>query len=744
MSYFQLSDSTVSLISDRDVPLDGLQRVLLRLEGGIEPPRLYTTGAGEASRGHEPDTEDREQVVCPPSVGPDRDMVAQSSSCRLVVERPVYQHSGLHDAFFSRDPQPATATSRLLHAACECSPKQTLVGMVPAVTWLADYSWKDDLVKDIVSGCTVAIMNIPQGMAYALLGNVPPVVGIYMAIFPVLVYAFLGTSRHVAMGSFAVICLMTGKVVSELSGGGPPAPMFNSTSPTNTSLPVYSPLEVAVSVTFMVSIYQLLMYVFRMGIMCSLLSETLVNGFTAGAAIHVFTSQIKDLLGMDIRKHNGNFQIIYTYIEVFKNLSTINTAASIISLTTVVVLILDNKFVKPWVSRRSVIPVPVELIAVTVGTIASTFWDIHVKYNLTTVGHISIGLPGFHSPNFELIPAVAVDSFIIAVIAYIVTISMALIFAQKMKYEIDANQELLAQGAGNLVGSFLSCMPFAASLSRSMIQQTTGGRTQLASMICAAILTVVLVSFAPVFEPLPRCILASLIVVALKGILLQVKDIVKIWHMSTLDGIVWVATYVTVILVEIDVGLLVGLTVSIVTILFRGIRPLIYPLSRLPYTDIYVESTRYGKVEDINGVCIIHYGGGLNFANKSCFRQEVNRILNSNGVGEEKMELKTLPKFDSNKSLSIDMEKEITFLVLDLTGLQYVDPSGAEAIKALASELAARSTSIYLAGPSGSVCDVLQRCGVLNVAGLLCFPTVHDAVVFAQSKLPKIIHSIRL
>ncbi|KAG8270938.1 hypothetical protein J6590_074176 [Homalodisca vitripennis] len=138
-------------------------------------------------------------------------------------------------------------------------------------------------------------------------------------------------------------------------------------------------------------------------------------------------------------------------------------------------------------------------------------------------------------------------------------------------------------------------MPFAASLSRSMIQQTTGGRTQLASMICAAILTVVLVSFAPVFEPLPRCILASLIVVALKGILLQVKDIVKIWHMSTLDGIVWVATYVTVILVEIDVGLLVGLTVSIVTILFRGIRPLIYPLSRLPYTDIYVESTRYGK-----------------------------------------------------------------------------------------------------------------------------------------------------
>uniref|UniRef100_A0A1B6KMM7 STAS domain-containing protein n=1 Tax=Graphocephala atropunctata TaxID=36148 RepID=A0A1B6KMM7_9HEMI len=748
MSYFQLYNSSSSLASatDRDVPLDGLQRVLLRLECGIESPGLSLTGSGEVSRdeGQGPDLEDREPVVFPPSVTLDGDMVAQSSTCRLVVERPVYQQSGLQDAFCSRDPQPLSHSYRALDLSCRCSPKQSLVGLVPAVTWIGNYRWKHDLVKDVVSGCTVAIMNIPQGMAYALLGNVPPVVGIYMAIFPVLIYAFLGTSRHVAMGSFAVICLMTGKVVSEYSGGSPAPPLFNSTASASTGQPVYSPMEVATCVTFMVAIYQLLMYIFRMGIMCSLLSETLVNGFTAGAAIHVFTSQIKDLLGMKISKYNGNFQIIYTYIDIFTNLSTINIAASIISFTTVIVLVLDSRFVKPWVSKRSVIPVPIELIAVSMGTIVSTFWDIHAKYNLTTVGHISIGLPEFQAPNFQLVPAVALDSFVIAVIAYIVTVSMALIFAQKMNYEIDANQELLAQGSGNLLGSFLSCMPFAASLSRSMIQHTTGGRTQLASIICAAILSVVLVSFGPVFEPLPRCILASLIIVALKGVLLQVKDIVKIWRMSALDGLVWVSTYITVILVEIDIGLLVGLVVSIVTILFRGLRPLIYQLSRLPNTDIYVETNRYGKVEDISGVCIIHYGGGLNFANKSCFRQEVNRIMDKYIPAEEKAQLKNLAKFESSKSLSLEVENEVTFLVLDLTGLQYVDPSGAGSIKALATELADRSTTVYLAGPSGSVCDVLQKCGTLTAPSILCFPTVHDAVVFAQSKLPKIIHSIRL
>ncbi|XP_054280454.1 prestin-like [Macrosteles quadrilineatus] len=626
-----------------------------------------------------------------------------------------------------------------------CRPGQSVVSLVPAITWLGQYNWGHDLIKDIISGCTVAVMNIPQGMAYALLGNVPPVVGIYMAIFPVLVYAFLGTSRHVAMGSFAVICLMTGKVVSQHSyaGGALSLVAANSTSPTVTELPQYAPMEVATAVTFMVAMYQLAMYLFRMGVMCSLLSDTLVNGFTAGAAIHVFTSQIKDLLGMKIPKYNGNFQIIYTYIGIFNNLSTINVAAALISLFTVSFLIFDNKVIKPWVSKRSVFPVPVELIAVMIGTIASTCWDLHIKYNLTTVGHISVGLPEFHAPNFQLLPTVALDSFVIALIAYIITMSMALIFAQKMNYEVNANQELLAQGTGNLLGSFLSCMPFAASLSRSMIQHTVGGRTQLASIISATILAVVLLSFGPVFEPLPRCILASLIIVALKGVLLQVKDVVKIWQMSALDGIVWICTYIAVIVIEIDIGLLVGLIISILTILFRGLRPYIYKLSRLPNTDIYVESDRYGKVEDISGICIIHYAGGLNFANRGCFRKEIKKVMNR-WPTKDKMHLKQLNQIKSNKVSPIEIEQEVQYLVLDLTGMQYVDPSGAGVLQSLASELSENSQYLYLAGASGPVYEVLQRCNIFEAPNILCFPTIHDAVIYAQAKLPKVIHSIRL
>lgn len=179
----------------------------------------------------------------------------------------------------------------------------------------------------------------------------------------------------------------------------------------------------------------------------------------------------------------------------------------------------------------------------------------------------------------------------------------------------------MKQGLGNLVGSFFSCAPFAASLSRSALQESVGGKTQLASLVSCSILLAVLLWIGPFFELLPRvsgkisntvdktasfrhfhphpifqCILASLIIVALKSILLQVTRLPHIWKLSMLDGIVWIITYVTVILVEIDVGLLVGLGFSILSLLIQGIKPYTCVLSRVPGTDIYVDKSKYSHV----------------------------------------------------------------------------------------------------------------------------------------------------
>lgn len=173
-------------------------------------------------------------------------------------------------------------------------------------------------------------------------------------------------------------------------------------------------------------------------------------------------------------------------------------------MTTIFILCVNNELLKPRLARVCFLPVPIELIVVVSGTLLSRFMDLMTNYHIKTIGNIPTGFPAFEIPNLELAKDIAVDGFIIAMVSYTISVSMALIFAQKLNYEIDFNQELLAMGSGNVLGSFFSCMPFAASLSRSAIQQSTGGRTQIASLISCGILTFILLWIGPFFEELPR------------------------------------------------------------------------------------------------------------------------------------------------------------------------------------------------------------------------------------------------
>lgn len=167
-------------------------------------------------------------------------------------------------------------------------------------------------------------------------------------------------------------------------------------------------------------------------------------------------------------------------------------------------LVINNDFLKPKIAKKCSVPVPIELIAVVGGTIFSRYLHLQDVYGIKPIGDIPTGFPELELPKFDLISDLIVDGFTVAMVSYTVSVSMALIFAQKLNYEIDFNQELLAMGGGNVVGSFFSCIPFAASLSRSSIQQSVGGRTQLASLISCGILAVVLLWIGPFFEPLPR------------------------------------------------------------------------------------------------------------------------------------------------------------------------------------------------------------------------------------------------
>lgn len=304
-----------------------------------------------------------------------------------------------------------------------------------------------------------------------------------------------------------------------------------------------SAMQVVSSLCFLIGIIQCGMYICRLGVVATLLSDALVSGFTTGAAVHVFTSQVKDLFGLSIPKFPGNFDVLFTYYEIFKNIAELNYVATALSVVTCIVLIFNNQLLKPCVAKKTIFPIPMELILVVSGTLASRYLDLANGFNVDTIKTIPTGFPAPDLPSFRLIPLIS-DAFIIAIVSYSVTVSMALIFAKKENYKIDFNQELLAMGVGNFVGSFFQCIPFAASLSRSVIQHAVGGKTQIASLISCGILVFILLWVGPFFEALPKAVLAGIIVVSLKGMLWQFKDMRKFWKMSKIDGLIWLVTFV--------------------------------------------------------------------------------------------------------------------------------------------------------------------------------------------------------
>ncbi|KAL1494813.1 hypothetical protein ABEB36_010346 [Hypothenemus hampei] len=663
---------------------------------------------------------------------------------QIRIDRPFYEDKQLREDFCyqkPKGPNVAKEWSRNFRF------KKLLVQTIPVLDWLVKYSWKHDFVKDIISGITVAIMHIPQGMAYAMLGNVPAVVGIYMAFFPVMIYFIFGTSKHNSMGTFSVACLMTGKAVLEYSDPSYFSTKGNIDGSTLIEPTGYSPIQVATAVTFIVALFQLAMYFLRLGAISALLSETLVSGFTTGAAIHVLVSQIKDLFGLQIPKFKGNFSNVYTIIAIFGELSKTNAAALIISFITIVISVLNNDFFKPIVARVSPLPFPMELIAVVVGTLMSKYCNLEASYQIRVVGDIPVGLPEPTLPEFSLLSNLIVDGITISIVTYTINLSMALIFAQKLNYEVDANQELLAMGLSNIFGSFFSCMPVCASLSRSLIQQVVGGVSQIASIISCIILLTVLLWIGPFFQALPKAVLASVIVVALKGMLMQVLDFWKFWKLSKIDALVWLGTFLSVVFIGIDIGLLCGVGLSLASIFFLSFKPHTCLLGHVANTDFYLDIKRYKAARELDGIKIFHYAGGINFATKSIFKSDLIRLIGINPqkevVNRAKL-AKYMGKVDeckiNSENLTNKLEKvqnkvntKLRCLILDFSSVSHIDPSGVSMLKSITDSFMKLGIPVYIAHCKEPVYEMLTKVYPDYTAkiGFRSFPTVHDAVHYA-------------
>uniref|UniRef100_A0A8D3E4L3 Solute carrier family 26 member 6, like 2 n=1 Tax=Scophthalmus maximus TaxID=52904 RepID=A0A8D3E4L3_SCOMX len=521
---------------------------------------------------------------------------------------------------------------------CRCSVprlKQAVLSWVPVLGWLPRYSIRENAIGDLISGCSVGIMHLPQGMAYALLASLPPVFGLYTSLYPVLVYFLFGTSRHISIGTFAVMSIMVGSVTERLApdsnfvGNG-----TNGTVRVNIDARDAFRVQIACSLTVLTGIFQILLGVVRFGFVVNYLSEPLVRGYTTGSACHVCVSQLKYLFGVSPSRFSGPLSLIYTLVDICRLLPQTQVPELVVSLVSLAVLI-AVKEINGCYRQKLPLPIPIELIVIIVATIISHFCGLDSKYSIDVVGEIPSGLNAPQVPDATLFSEVIGDAFAVAIVGYAINISLGKTFALKHGYKVDSNQELVALGLSNTVGSFFQCYSVTCSLSRSLIQESTGGKTQVAGVISSIIVLITVLKIGALFEDLPKAILSTIVFVNLKGMFKQFMDVPMLWKTNKVDLLVWLVTFLSTILLNLDLGLAVSIGFSMLTFIFRTQRPRYSILGQLPGTDLYLDTDAYRGTREIPGIKIFRSSTTICYTNAEMYLEALQeKSINADSSAE--------------------------------------------------------------------------------------------------------------
>lgn len=331
--------------------------------------------------------------------------------------------------------------------------------------------------------------------------------------------------------------------------------LLSNSSSTDYPLGEYvDPLVFTSALTLLVGVVQIIMGILRLGFLTTYLSDPLVSGFTTGAAVHVFTSQLNKVLGVKLARHEGIGMIVRMYRDMFLSLGSVNLVALGISIFGILFLDLGRTYINPLVKKVSPIPPPLELILVIIGVIFSMICNLDTSYHIKTVHEIPRGFPTPSLPRLNFLPALISDAIPIAVVCYMFVMSMGKLFAKKHKYKTDATQELYAVGIASVLSSFFPVYPVGASLSRSSVCEMSGANTQLYTVFSSLLLLTVILFLGPFLEPLPMCILACIVIVSLKSLFLQVKELPRLWKVSKYDFVSFRDLYRFICIVRVSLA----------------------------------------------------------------------------------------------------------------------------------------------------------------------------------------------
>ncbi|XP_028315463.1 sulfate transporter [Gouania willdenowi] len=671
-----------------------------------------------------------------------------------------------------------TALCSRIKKHCLCTPekaKSKVLDFFPILKWLPKYQCKDWILGDMMSGLIVGILLVPQSIAYSLLANQDPIYGLYTSFFASIIYALLGSSRHISVGIFGVLCLLVGEVVDrELTlagylseGSGDANSSISSVSLVNDSVGLVCDrscyaITVGATVTFTAGCYQVLMGLLQVGFVSVYLSDSLLSGFATGASLTILTSQVKYLLGLKIPRPQGAFTLFKTWYSIFANLGKTNICDLVTSLVCFAIL-LPTKEINERFKAKLKAPIPFELFVVIIATLASHFGNFSVVYSSDVAGEIPTGFLPPQLPQWSLIPNVALDAFSIAIVGFAITVSLSEMFAKKHGYRVDANQEMYAIGFCNIVPSFFRCFTTSAALTKTLVKESTGCHTQVSGLVSALVLLLVLLLIAPLFYSLQKCVLAVIIVVNLRGALRKFIDLPRMWRQNRIDTSIWLVTMATSAMVNTELGLLVGALVSAFCVLGRTQRAQALELGRPTNREHYEELMAYRGLHTHPGVAVFRYGAPIYYANQSLFKKSLYKSIGLNPLKEKirriKFRKETKPKEERN-NLHVNAEgkedlckehvieatavavtsvndRKLRRIVIDCSAILFLDTAGVTALKEVRKDYEELGVEVVLARCNTSVLDTLERSGFYPTGktgeNKMTFFTIADAVHHVQN-----------
>jgi len=539
---------------------------------------------------------------------------------------------------------------------------QTLQRFLPFLRW---FPMSGETIKaDLIAGITVALVLIPQSMAYAQLAGLPAYFGLYAAFLPVLVAALWGSSSQLGTGPVAVVSLLTATAVAQF------VPKIGSEEF----------IALAIMLAFLVGAFQLLLGVFRLGTVVNFLSHPVIVGFTNAAALIIAFSQLSKIFGVPMQRSDHFLVDIWGVVMDVGQTHAPTLIFGVVAFA--IMFFFKKKFPKA----------PGVLIAVSITILASWLMNFEGMGG-KVVGEIPEGLPSFAMPKFnmDIFWDMVISAMVISLIGFMEAISIAKAMAARTKERIDPNQELIGQGLGNIMGSLTQSYPTSGSFSRSAVNINAGAITGMSSVFTAIIVMITLLFLTPLLYHLPKSVLAAVIMMAVFG-LINFKAIKYIWRVSKHDGIASAVTFIATLgfAPHLEKGILLGTALSIGFYLYRSMRPRVAILGR--YEDGTLRDIKvHPDLPVSDKIIAIRFDGSLYFANVSYFE---DAIINA-----------------------VSDKPNTKYVLVVGDGINQLDASGEETLHHLSERLYKNGITLVFSGLKRQILDVFRRSGLINAIG---------------------------